>query len=114
MKFATAGALVAPHSFSHRRAAAWLAACSSRQRTRRPGHGSTLPKTLVFSPLSLAPPALKGLSEGVKGYAGSKGWDVIVQDPNFDADQAGPAVQRGAQLRPGRRRVGDRGRARSR
>lgn len=45
---------------------------------------STLPKTLVFSPLSLAPPALKGLSVGVKGYAGSKGWDVIVQDPNFD------------------------------
>jgi ABC-type sugar transport system substrate-binding protein len=39
----------------------------------------------VFSPLSLAPPALKGLSEGVKGYAGSQGWDVIVQDPNFDA-----------------------------
>jgi ABC-type sugar transport system substrate-binding protein len=46
-----------------------------------------LPKTLVFSPLSLAPPALKGLSEGVKGYAGSKGWDVIVQDPNFDASK---------------------------
>ena len=45
---------------------------------------SKLPKTLVFSPLSLAPPALKGLSVGVKGYAGSKGWDVIVQDPNFD------------------------------
>jgi ABC-type sugar transport system substrate-binding protein len=45
---------------------------------------STLPKTLVFSPLSLAPPALKGLSVGVKGYAGSKGWETIVQDPNFD------------------------------
>lgn len=45
---------------------------------------STLPKTLVFTPLSLAPPALKGLSEGVKGYAGSKGWDVVVQDPNFN------------------------------
>ncbi|WP_030439545.1 sugar ABC transporter substrate-binding protein [Actinoplanes subtropicus] len=44
-----------------------------------------LPKTLVFSPLSLAPPALKGLAEGVQGYAKSKGWDVIVQDPNFDA-----------------------------
>jgi ABC-type sugar transport system substrate-binding protein len=44
-----------------------------------------LPKTIVFSPLSLAPPALKGLSEGIKAYAGSQGWDVIVQDPNFDA-----------------------------
>src|SRR3954469_1547307 len=47
--------------------------------------GKQLPKTLVFSPLSLAPPALKGLSEGVKGYARSKGWEVVVQDPNFDA-----------------------------
>jgi ABC-type sugar transport system substrate-binding protein len=46
-----------------------------------------LPKTLVFSPLSLAPPALKGLSEGVKGYAGGKGWEVIIQDPNFDASK---------------------------
>jgi len=46
---------------------------------------SKLPKTLVFSPLSLAPPALKGLSEGVKAYAPSQGWEVIVQDPNFDA-----------------------------
>jgi ribose transport system substrate-binding protein len=46
--------------------------------------GGGLPKTLVFSPLSLAPPALKGLSEGVKAYAGGKGWTVLVQDPNFD------------------------------
>ena len=43
-----------------------------------------LPKTLVFSPLSLKPPALKGLSEGLKGYGGSQGWQIIVQDPNFD------------------------------
>jgi ABC-type sugar transport system substrate-binding protein len=49
------------------------------------GGGKELPKTLVFSPLSLAPPALKGLSEGVKHYAGDKNWEVIVQDPNFDA-----------------------------
>jgi ABC-type sugar transport system substrate-binding protein len=34
--------------------------------------------------LSLAPPALKGLSEGVKHYAEEKGWEVVVQDPNFD------------------------------
>jgi ABC-type sugar transport system substrate-binding protein len=46
--------------------------------------GANLPKTLVFSPLSLAPPALKGLSEGVKAYAGSQGWEVIIQDPNFE------------------------------
>ena len=48
------------------------------------GAASTLPKTLVFSPISLAPPALQGLSKGVQGYGGSKGWQVIVQDPNFN------------------------------
>jgi ABC-type sugar transport system substrate-binding protein len=66
-----------------------LAACgSSDDSDGSSGDGaSQLPKTLVFSPLSLAPPALKGLSEGVKGYAGSQGWDVIVQDPNFDPNK---------------------------
>ena len=74
-------------------AAALLAACSSSggatPSTSTPPSGSapasTLPKTLVFSPLSLAPAALKGLAEGVKGYGSSQGWKVIVQDPNFDA-----------------------------
>jgi ABC-type sugar transport system substrate-binding protein len=67
-------------------AASMLAACThATSNSPAPGSGASLPKTLVFSPLSLAPPALKGLSEGVKAYAGSKGWDVIVQDPNFDA-----------------------------
>jgi ABC-type sugar transport system substrate-binding protein len=63
-----------------------LASCShaSDSGGSTTGAAAALPKTLVFSPLSLAPPALKGLSEGVKGYAGSKGWEVIVQDPNFD------------------------------
>jgi ABC-type sugar transport system substrate-binding protein len=63
-----------------------LASCShaSDSGGSATGAKAALPKTLVFSPLSLAPPALKGLSEGVKGYAGSKGWEVIVQDPNFD------------------------------
>lgn len=70
-------------------AALLLAACGSSGTTDSPaagsGGGKSLPKTLVFSPLSLAPPALKGLSEGVKGYAGGQGWTVLVQDPNFDA-----------------------------
>jgi ABC-type sugar transport system substrate-binding protein len=48
---------------------------------------STLPKTMVFSPVSLAPAALKGLAEGVKGYGASQGWEVIVQDPNFDPNK---------------------------
>ena len=61
-----------------------LAACGATPTNAGTGTAATLPKTLVFSPLSLAPPALRGLAEGVKGYAGSQGWEVIVQDPNFD------------------------------
>lgn len=41
-------------------------------------------KTIVFSPLGLQIPAMKGLSEGVTGYGKSKGFEVIVQDPNLD------------------------------
>ncbi|MEV6303353.1 sugar ABC transporter substrate-binding protein [Actinoplanes sp. NPDC051861] len=41
-------------------------------------------KTIVFSPLGLKIPAMKNLSEGVKGYGGSKGYEVLVQDPNLD------------------------------
>ncbi|MEV6841923.1 substrate-binding domain-containing protein [Actinoplanes sp. NPDC051411] len=64
-----------------------LASCShaSDSGGSAAGQAAALPETLVFSPLSLAPPALKGLSEGVKGYASGKGWEVIVQDPNFDS-----------------------------
>ncbi|WP_156155822.1 sugar ABC transporter substrate-binding protein [Demequina phytophila] len=49
---------------------------------------SDLPKTLVFAPLALSIPAMQGLSEGVTGYGGSQGWEVIVQDPKLD-----PATQ---------------------
>jgi ABC-type sugar transport system substrate-binding protein len=68
-----------------------LGACGSSSAGTQPtatqsgsSSGGSLPKVLVFSPLSLAPPALRSLSEGIKGYAGSQGWEVIVQDPNFD------------------------------
>ena len=63
-----------------------LAACGTSEPAASSGSGSggNLPKTLVFSPLSLQPPALKGLATGVQGYAKSKGWQVTVQDPNFD------------------------------
>jgi len=74
-----------------------LAACSSSSSSSSgaTSAGSTaggasaakLPHTLVFSPLALAIPAMKQLSEGVQGYAGSKGWKVQVQDPNNDANQ---------------------------
>jgi ribose transport system substrate-binding protein len=47
------------------------------------GSGSTN-KTIVFSPLGLQIPAMQQLSEGVKGYAGSKGYTVQVQDPSLD------------------------------
>ena len=69
--------------------ALFLTACSGSSGSPSTGSaaGKDLPKTLVFSPLSLAPPALKGLSEGVKHYAGDKKWEVIVQDPNFDASK---------------------------
>lgn len=46
--------------------------------------GGSLPKTLVFSPLTLQAPALKQLSVGVQAYAKAQGWKVTVQDPNFD------------------------------
>ena len=35
-------------------------------------------------PLGLQIPAMKRLSEGVKGYGASKGYEVIVQDPKLD------------------------------
>ncbi|GAA1947650.1 D-ribose ABC transporter substrate-binding protein [Nocardioides panacihumi] len=41
-------------------------------------------KTLVFSPLALKIPAMKQLSEGIQGYGKSKGYSVVVQDPNLD------------------------------
>ena len=45
---------------------------------------STDSKTIVFSPLGLQIPAMQGLAEGVKGYGGSKGYEVTVQDPKLD------------------------------
>jgi ribose transport system substrate-binding protein len=41
-------------------------------------------KTIAFSPLALKIPAMKGLSEGVKGYGKSKGYDILVQDPDLN------------------------------
>jgi ABC-type sugar transport system substrate-binding protein len=63
-----------------------LAACGGGT---EPADGSTsggddASKTIVFSPLALAIPAMKGLSEGVQHYAEEKGYDVIVQDPDMD------------------------------
>jgi len=73
-----------------------LAACSSSSSSSGSSAGATgngagasssgkLPHTLVFSPLSLQPTALKGLSVGVQAYGKSKGWSVQVQDPNYNA-----------------------------
>ena len=45
------------------------------------GSGS---KTVVFSPLALKIPAMKGLSEGVKAYGAGHGYEVIVQDPDLN------------------------------
>jgi ABC-type sugar transport system substrate-binding protein len=62
-----------------------LAACgTSGDDTPASSSGTKLQKTVVFSPLSLQPPALKGLADALTGYSKSKGWKAIVQDPNFD------------------------------
>jgi len=62
-----------------------LAACgTSGDNTPAASSGTKLQKTVVFSPLSLQPPALKGLADALTGYSKSKGWKAIVQDPNFD------------------------------
>ncbi len=72
-----------------------LAACSSSSSSSGipaanagAGGGSSgkLPHTLVFSPLALSIPAMKQLSQGVQAYAGSKGWKVQIQDPNYSAN----------------------------
>jgi ABC-type sugar transport system substrate-binding protein len=41
--------------------------------------------TVVFSPIALAIPALKGLSEGVKAVGGHLGYNTLILDPNFSA-----------------------------
>jgi ABC-type sugar transport system substrate-binding protein len=62
-----------------------LAACgTSGDNTPASSSDAKLQKTIVFSPLSLQPPALKGLADALTGYSKSKGWKAIVQDPNFD------------------------------
>ena len=64
-------------------AAATQPAAGATERLRTVG-GPGDNKTIVFSPLALKIPAMKGLSEGVKAYGESKGYEVIVQDPNLD------------------------------
>lgn len=48
------------------------------------GGGGGASKTIAFSPLGLQIPAMQDLSKGVQGYGGSKGYQVIVQDPALD------------------------------
>ncbi len=66
-----------------------LAACGSGDTQPAGASGSdsggdSASKTIVFSPLALKIPAMKGLSEGVQKYGESKGYEVIVQDPDLD------------------------------
>ena len=58
-----------------------VASASATTATSSSTPTSTLPKTLVFSPIGLQVPAMKGLSVGVTGYGRSKGWDVIARTP---------------------------------
>lgn len=87
-------------TFSGRRALLAVVAAGSAAVLAACGSGSTQPadgasaaasgsasaggKTIVFSPLGLQIPAMKGLSEGVQGYGSSKGYEVIVQDPGLN------------------------------
>jgi ribose transport system substrate-binding protein len=56
-------------------------AASSGSADSASGGGS---QTIAFSPLALKIPAMKGLSEGVTHYGESKGYDVLVQDPDLN------------------------------
>ena len=66
-----------------------LAACGSSDPQPAATSGSAAAsgstnKTVVFSPLALKIPAMKGLSVGVTAYGKSKGYEVIVQDPDLN------------------------------
>jgi ABC-type sugar transport system substrate-binding protein len=70
-----------------------LAACgTSGDNTPASTSGTKLQKTIVFSPLSLQPPALKGLADALTGYSKSKGWKAVIQDPNFDPSKQNQQV----------------------
>lgn len=62
---------------------ALLTACGSGG-TQPADAASDTNKAIAFSPLALQIPAMKGLSEGVQGYAKGKGYSVLVQDPNMN------------------------------
>lgn len=64
-----------------------LSACGSTQSADGGTDSGSGSKTLVFSPLALQVPAMKQLSEGIEKYAKPKGYKVIVQDPNMDAQK---------------------------
>jgi ABC-type sugar transport system substrate-binding protein len=81
---AAAGLLLAACSSSGSSAAGGSTAGSTTGSTAGSSSG-TLPKTLVFSPLSLQIPALKGLATGVQAYGKAKGWTIQLQDPNYNA-----------------------------
>ena len=68
-------------------------------------------EALVFSPLSLAPPALKGLSSASRATPAPRAGGHR-PGPELRPDQADPAPQRGARLRPRRRPLDHRGGAR--
>lgn len=67
---------------------ALLAACGSGgAQPADAASGGEVNKTIAFSPLALQIPAMKGLSEGVQGYGKGKGYSVLVQDPDMNAQK---------------------------
>lgn len=53
------------------------------------GSAASVKVVIGFSPTTLQAPALKGLADGLTGYAKSKGWEVLTADPKGD-----PATQK--------------------
>jgi ABC-type sugar transport system substrate-binding protein len=80
------GLLLAACSSSGSSSSSSTAAAGSTAGNTAGSSSGTLPKTLVFSPLALAIPAMKQLSTGVQAYGGAKGWKIQVQDPNYSAN----------------------------
>ena len=93
---------------------ALLAACGSGDTQAADGSDAARrrpSKTIVVLAAGAEDPRDEGPLRGRQGTtASSKGYEVIVQDPNLDPQKQVTDLQSVDRVRPGRRRLGDRGR----
>ena len=54
---------------------------------------ATTPKTFGFMPISLQIPAMNGIWGGFQAVTGSKGYNSVIADPNFDGATANQQIQ---------------------